>query len=50
MNPRKGPPRSLYSELPERFCFQRTRRAPAMLRRDARLTEESVELYRLSLL
>ena len=29
------PPRSLYSRLPRRFCFERTEEAPDFVRRDA---------------
>ncbi len=31
-----GPPRSLYTDLPKRFCFQPTKRAPRALRSDPR--------------
>jgi hypothetical protein len=33
LNEECGPPRSLYTTLPRRFCFSETKRAPASLRR-----------------
>lgn len=33
LNEDSGPPRSLYTTLPRRFCFSETKRAPASLRR-----------------
>jgi len=41
-------PRSLYTTLPESFCFQRTRTPPRMFRGDPRL-EEEVEWFLLEL-
>lgn len=43
------PPRSLYTELPERFCFTRTRVPPAMHRRDPRVRKGAVEWFVLEL-
>jgi hypothetical protein len=37
------PPRSLYTELPERFCFTRTSRAPLVVAGDPRLRRHNVE-------
>jgi hypothetical protein len=43
------PPRSLYTELPERFCFTRTRRPPRLFARDRRVREEGVQWFALDL-
>ena len=43
------PPRSLYTDLPERFCFQHTARAPRALRSDPRLREHPVRWFVLHL-
>ncbi len=49
------PPRSLYSDLPRRFCFQRTRQRPAALRRCRhpevrhKLTRRTLEWFLLEL-
>ena len=43
------PPRSLYTDLPVRFCFVETRRAPAALRKDARVKERMPSFYALEL-
>jgi hypothetical protein len=46
---RSQPPRSLYTELPERFCFRKTGRAPRVFRRDPRLRTSSVNWFVLHL-
>lgn len=46
---RAKPPRSLYADLPERFCFVETKRAPAALRRDGRVKMRSPSFYVLEL-
>ena len=43
------PPRSLYTRLPERFCFTRTRVPPRMFEGDPRLEEHDVEWFSLNL-
>jgi len=40
-----GPPRSLYTDLPERFGFSRTDVAPRVFRRDRRVREGRVEWF-----
>lgn len=50
LSPRRGPPRSLYTELPERFCFSRTRVAPRILRDSPRLRDAPSEFFSLALL
>jgi hypothetical protein len=37
------PPRSLYTDLPARFCFTRTGRAPRFLSRDQRVERGEIE-------
>jgi hypothetical protein len=46
---RGQPPRSLYTRLPERFCFTRTRASPRMFEGDPRLEEHDVEWFSLNL-
>jgi hypothetical protein len=46
---RRQPPRSLYTRLPERFCFTRTRVSPRMFEGDRRLEEHEVEWFSLNL-
>lgn len=46
---RRQPPRSLYTRLPERFCFTRTRVPPRMFEGDRRLEEHEVEWFSLNL-
>jgi hypothetical protein len=43
------PPRSLYTDLPQRFCFVETKRAPAAFRRDGRVKHRSPSWYALEL-
>ena len=43
------PPRSLYTDLPERFGFTKTRVPPRAFRKDPRVEKERVEWYELSL-
>lgn len=44
-----APPRSLYSDLPERFCFTRTRVPPRAFKKDRRVREWGVEWYALTM-
>ena len=43
------PPRSLYTRLPERFCFTRTRVPPRMFEGQRRLREHEIEWFSLNL-
>jgi hypothetical protein len=45
----RQPPRSLYTHLPERFCFTRTRVPPRMFAGDRRLEEHEIEWFLLAL-
>jgi hypothetical protein len=44
-----APPRSLYTDLPQRFCFQETDRPPRVLQSDKRLSTNPVRWFALSL-
>lgn len=43
------PPRSLYTHLPEQFCFTKTQSAPKMFASDPRLAYHTVEWFSLEL-
>jgi hypothetical protein len=46
---RSEPPRSLYTDLPGRFCFVETRQAPVAFRKDGRVKKRAPSWYALEL-